>query len=243
VRRARTPDGGLEVQVDTRQSLSGSGTAPLLVAPDGRAVAVRKPYLAGQVLVLPSVDPFTNEGLRDESTARFVFRLLDAAVPPPGTAAFDESHYRERSPEGDPVQSIGGLLRETPAGRAAVYGAVLSFLFLLLAGGRLGPPLPPLGAMAPTRTMFEQVQALAGLYRRAGQLPALRRHFVEHFGRTVASARLPAPRQAAAEQALGQIERATSEGALREAVSRLEAVLTPGPPPGDAQGPQVPWPG
>ena len=55
VRQARTPDGGLEVQVDTRQRLSGSGTAPLLVAPDGRAVAVRKPYLAGQVLVLTSV--------------------------------------------------------------------------------------------------------------------------------------------------------------------------------------------
>ena len=48
VRGARTPDGGLEVQVDTRQRLSGSGTAPLLVAPDGGAVAVRKPYRRGR---------------------------------------------------------------------------------------------------------------------------------------------------------------------------------------------------
>ena len=240
VRRARTPDGGLEVQVETRQRLSGSGTVPVLVAPDGGAVAVRKPYLAGQVLVLSSVEPFTNDGLRDESTARFVYRVLEGAVPPGGTAGFDKSHYREVTPAGDPVQSIGGLLRETPAGRAVVYGGVLSFLFLLLAGGRLGPPLPPLGAMAPTRTMFEQVQALAGLYRRAGQLPALRRHFVEHYGRIIAGARLSSPRQAAAEQALGQIERATTEGALREAVNRLEAILAPGPLPGEERGPQVP---
>jgi hypothetical protein len=79
--------------------------------------------------------------------------------------------------------------------------------------------------------MFEQVQALAGLYRRAGQLPALRRHFAARFGRELAAGQLPPARRAAAEEALGRIEAAPSEAALAAAVDRFEGLTSQGAAP------------
>ena len=156
--------------MDTRQRLSGSGTVLPPGGPGRGAVAVRKPYLAGQVLMLTSVEPFTNEGLRDESTARFVYRVLEGAVPLAGTAELRRIALPGADAEGDPVQSIGGCCARRPrGGRPVRWRPELP----LPAPGRgaPGPAAPPLGAMAPTRTMFEQVQALAGLYRRAGSSP------------------------------------------------------------------------
>jgi hypothetical protein len=226
VRQARTP-GGLAVRVDARERLAGEGTTPLLTAPDGEAVAVGKARGAGRVVVVTGLTPFTNAGLEDDDTARFVYRLLDEALPLGAVAAFDESHHQEVTAAGAPVQTFDALLRGTAPGRAALYAAVVAFGYLLLAGRRLGPPLPPVGATAPSRTMFEQVQALAGLYRRAGQLGAARSHFVAHYERALAAGRLPPAQAGAARAALSQIEAARSEGALTEAVDRMEAALAP----------------
>ncbi|HVG96554.1 MAG TPA: DUF4350 domain-containing protein [Chloroflexota bacterium] len=225
-REARTP-GGLAVRVDSRERLEGEGTTPLLTAPDGEAVAVGKARGPGRVVVVTGLLPFTNAGLQDDDTARFVYRLLDESVPPGAVAAFDESHYQEVTAAGEPVQTFDALLRGTAPGRAALYAAVVAFGYLLLSGRRLGPPLPPVGATAPSRTMFEQVQALAGLYRRSGQVGAARSHFVEHYGRVLASRRLPPAQEGAARAALSQIEAARGEGALTEAVDRMEAALAP----------------
>ena len=225
-REARTP-GGLAVRVDSRERLEGEGTTPLLTAPDGEAVAVGKARGPGRVVVVTGLLPFTNAGLQDDDTARFVYRLLDESVPPGAVAAFDESHYQEVTAAGAPVQTFDALLRGTAPGRAALYAAVVAFGYLLLSGRRLGPPLPPVGATAPSRTMFEQVQALAGLYRRSGQVGAARSHFVEHYGRVLASRRLPPAQEGAARAALSQIEAARGEGALTEAVDRIEAALAP----------------
>jgi hypothetical protein len=226
VREARTPQ-GLRVRVDARQRLQGPGTTPLLTAPDGNAVAVVKPYRSGQVVVVAGALPFTNAGLEDDDTARFVFRLLDEALPAGAVAAFDESHYQEASAAGAPVQTFDDLLRGTAPGRAALYAAFVAFGYLLLAGRRLGPPLPPVVATAPSRTMFEQVQALAGLYRRAGQVDAARRHFAARYARTLATGRFTPDQTAAAQAALSRIETARDEGALTEAVARTEAALAP----------------
>jgi hypothetical protein len=237
VRQARPPgESGPAVRVDTWERLTGEGATPLLVAPDGEAVAVRTPYRAGQVVVVTGVRPFTNAGLRDEDAARFVFRVVDGAVPAGATAVFDESHYLELTPAGEPVQTFGSLLRETGPGRAALYAVALTFGFLLLAGRRLGPPIPPVGATASGRTMFEQVQALAGLYRRAGQLPALRRHFAARYGRELAAGKLPPAQRAAAEEALGRIEVAPSEAALVGAVGRFERLTSQAGGPSSAPG-------
>jgi hypothetical protein len=75
--------------------------------------------------------------------------------------------------------------------------------------------------------MFEQVQALAGLYRRAGQVDAARRHFAARYARTLAAGHFTAGQTAAAQAALRRIEAARDEGALTEAVARIEAALAP----------------
>ncbi|MDQ3702398.1 MAG: DUF4350 domain-containing protein, partial [Chloroflexota bacterium] len=176
--RLRLESEGLESQELESQ---GQGTTPLLVAPDGDVLALRKTYLGGSMVAVASAAPFTNDGLRDTDTARFVrdivFRSSPESDEPGGTIAFDETHYVLQNSGGQTVQTFGGLLRQTATGRAVLYAGLVTFAFLLLAGRRLGPPLAPAAPTAPSRTMAEQVQALAGLYRRAGQLGSLRAHF------------------------------------------------------------------
>lgn len=245
----------LESRVLEIQGLEGRETTPLLVAPNGDVLALRKAYRGGSVVAVASAVPFTNDGLRDTETARFVRDIVFRSSPEPGepgdTVAFDETHYVLQESGGQTVQTFGGLLRQTAAGRAVLYAGLVTFAFLLLAGRRLGPPLAPAAPTAPSRTMAEQVQALAGLYRRAGQLGSLQGHFAARARRELAPgaglaasvaagaqdvgdgevagrlvARGVAPEQAAtAVAALRQIEAAASERRLLEAVHRMETIL------------------
>jgi hypothetical protein len=226
-RQATPPGGGPSVRLEARQRLGGDGTTPLLVAPNGATVAVRKPYLNGSVVVVAGVQPFTNAGLADDGAAGFVYHLVFDATPQGATVLFDETHYSAPATADAPLPTFDGLLRGTPAGRAVIYAAGLTVLFLLLGGKRLGPPLAAAAPTAPGRTMFEQVQALGGLYRRAGQLTFLRQHYVGHFERAiVAAGGLPPARREAAVAALRQIEAAATETALLAAVNRVAAILS-----------------
>ncbi len=249
--RATVPHGGPTVPVQARLRLSAQGSTPLLLALDGDVLALRRPYLAGEVAVISSLVPFTNDGLRDVDTARFVHDLLfgfpSGAAERGVTVAFDETHYALQTTGGESVPSFGQLLRGTAPGRAILYAGLLTFTFLLLAGQRPGPPLPPAAATAPNRTMAEQVQALAGLYRRAGQFDYLRNHFALQARHKVAQAAgveagavdvadpevtarliargVPPDRASTATAMLRQIETSRSEGQLLEAVNHMEALL------------------
>ena len=183
----------LTVPVRTRVSLQGG--MPLLQAPDGRIVATRRAMGRGEVVVLSTPLPLTNEGLRDPDTARFVYRELVAPltrVPGGASVLFDESLHADPagalSPDASLTTRMQRFVFSTPLGWAAVYAGLLSFFYLLLSGRRLGPPLPPVRAAAASRTMYEHVQALANLYRRGGQFLALRAHFSRHYRRRVARA-------------------------------------------------------
>ena len=203
----------LTVPVHTRVRLQGApGAQPLLVSSDGRVVALRQPYKRGTLIVLSTPEPLSNDGLRDPDTARFVYRELvapliagpqsatgSAGTPAsPGSSAsppvvlFDETHHADPQlglgPDASFTTRLQRYVLTTPLGGAAVYAGALLFLYLLLSGRRLGPALRPVHAGAASRTMFEHVQALAGLYRRGAQFLPLRAHFSRHYRRFVARA-------------------------------------------------------
>jgi hypothetical protein len=185
-----TPGGGLNVPVDSRLSLEGADATALLTTPNGQVVALRKPFRKGTVVALASLLPLTNQGLRDPDSARFVFEEVLSRLPEHGSVLFDETaHELPGAAAGsNQLEAMVGFVLTTPAGRAAMYAALLIFVYLLLSGIRLGPPLRPVKAAASSRTMYEQVQALAGLYRRGRQLRAARQHFARYYRRVIARA-------------------------------------------------------
>jgi len=247
----------LTVPVRTRVRLQGAaGAQPLLVSSDGRVVALRQSYKRGTLIVLSTPEPLTNEGLRDPDTARFVYRELVAPLiaGPQGSPGiqpvvlFDETHHADPQLGLGPDASFATRLQRyvltTPLGGAAVYAGALLFLYLLLSGRRLGPALRPVRAGAASRTMFEHVQALAGLYRRGAQFLPLRAHFSRHYRRLVARAlgtaallegrvapealmeRGLSPRRAqAVADAIAGIDAARGERQLGEAVKHADAAV------------------
>ena len=123
---------------------------------------MQKRYQRGSLIVIASVEPLTNAGLRDENTARFVYReIVEPAIG--SSLGFDEVHH-SYTPAADEGPTVNTLLFDTAPGRAAVVAAVLAFAYMLLAGRSLGPPLPPRPSASVRRTMFEHVQMLAVRY-------------------------------------------------------------------------------
>ena len=103
--------------------------------------------------------------------------------------------------------------------------AVLAFAYLLLAGRRLGPPLPPRLPASMRRTMFEHVQMLAGLYRRAAQFDVMRARLAHHYTRALTRGTLAAPRATRLADAAEAIKVARSESELVAAVGRADEAL------------------
>jgi hypothetical protein len=217
---ASTPDGGLRLPIVSRYRVHADDATPLLVDPSGDWVALRMPYKQGSLVVLATPEPMLNEGLRDEQTARFVYRELLAGAT---TVAFDEVHHSFMPPgaAGAPV-TVNQLLFSTAPGRAVIYAAVLVFVYVLLSGRRPGPAVPPRPPTETRRTMYEHVQMLANLYRRAGQFATVRDAFSRHYARRLArGARSPKQATALAE-ALTRIESARSERELVAAVAGVD---------------------
>ena len=258
--------GRLVVPVATELRIERSpDVRPLLEGPGGEVVAASKTHRNGTVVVITSELPFSNEGLRDGDTARWVHRelvtrVLDPAQSTPtGTAPpasgnlvyFDETHRAPPGASGADEESLTRrMLRwvtATGLGGAALYGGALVFIYLLLSGGRVGPPLRPVQAGAASRTMYEHIQALGGLYRRGGQFLALRAHYARQYRRHIAIAlgsaapavmesRLEAQelaarglspeRAAAVVTAVAAIDAARNERQLGAAVRRAEEAVS-----------------
>jgi hypothetical protein len=214
-----SPDGTLRLLALPRYRVRDDGGTPLLITPSGDWVAMRMPYKQGSLLVLATAEPLLNESLRNESVARFVYReiVLPSAT---GAVAFDEAHHSFAPPNTTGASAtLSSLLFNTSPGRAIVYVAVLAFAFVVLSGRRLGPALPARTATETRRTMFEHVQMLANLYRRAGQLSVVRTTFVHHYARLLARSAGSPRRAEALAQALARIENARTEDELISAVA------------------------
>jgi hypothetical protein len=223
---ATTPD-GLSLPLASRYRLSTdhAGASPLLVRDNGDWVGLSMPYpdrTQGKLIVIASPEPLTNAGLADDATARFVYREVVSPALSSGTAvAFDEI---ERSPalDGAGTPSMDQLLYQTPGGRASLYAAALTFVFLLVAGRRLGPPVYLRPASEAPRTMYEHVQMLANLYRRAGQLRVVRETFSGAYARELARGTRPPAQAAALRSALERVDRSRGEADLVAAVAAAE---------------------
>ena len=98
---------------------------------------------------------------------------------------FDEIHHSFTPTAAGPA-TVNTLLFDTPPGRAVIYVALLTFVYLLLSGRRLGPPLPARDPSEMRRTMYEHVQMLADLYRRAGQFRFAQEYFAHHYAQLLA---------------------------------------------------------
>ncbi|MBV9546354.1 MAG: hypothetical protein JOY61_18440, partial [Chloroflexi bacterium] len=206
----RTPDNALVLDTATRFRIRGSNATPLLLGANGDVVAARLAYDGGDVVLIATPGVLSNAGLRDDDTARFVFRELLASGVTGVTVGFDEVHH-SFAPTDSTQVSLDQLLFGSAAGRAILYAALLTFGFIVLTGRRLGPPLPARSAAESRRTMYEHVQMLAGLYRRAGQFAAARSAFVNHYARR---ANVPA--------VVERIEGAQSEAELIAAVAAAD---------------------
>jgi hypothetical protein len=229
-----TPDSALSMLVDYRFRLSADGAMPLLVAPNGDLVGLRVPHDGGWLVVLATPEPLTNAGLTDEQTARFVYR--EVLVPPapgavgaapgavamaPGALTFDEAHHSFAPPSVGPA-TLNQLLFSTSGGGAIIYTALLVFAYVLLSGRRLGPPIPARPPTATRRTMYEHVQMLANLYRRAGQFSVVRAALGRTVSRRLSGGAGPPRRAAALADALVRIDSARTESALIAAVAAAD---------------------
>jgi hypothetical protein len=104
-----------------------------------------------------------------------------------------------------------------------LYASALTFLFLPLAGRRLGPPVLVRSAVETPRTMYEHIQMLANLYRRAGQLDVVRQTFSRQYARALARGTHDPGRRQGLESAMARLDSARTESEVITAVGSIEA--------------------
>lgn len=156
-----------EMQIDRGVALSAPADADVL-ATDGQApviVAVRQG--SGLFIVVGSLWPFLGAGIGQADNGRAILTLARRALAR-GVVAFDEYHHGAH-----PSSDVLVLVQRTWPGRALVFIAVLTLLYVVLSGRRLGPPLPL--EVRPARSSLEYVRGFAGLVRRSGRGEIARR--------------------------------------------------------------------
>ena len=167
------------IAFDRGVALGVPGRADVL-ATDGRApivAAVREGE--GLFVAAGSLWPFLAAGLDDADNARVVLALARPALAGGGVVAFDEYHHGVH-----PTSDVLVLLQETWPGRALVFAAIVTFLYLALSGRRLGPPLPLV--VRPARSSLEYIRGFAGLVRRSGRGEIARRRMRSDLQRALA---------------------------------------------------------
>ncbi|MEK7861888.1 MAG: DUF4350 domain-containing protein, partial [Chloroflexota bacterium] len=110
----------------------GVGADADVLATDGRApliAAVRDGD--GLFVAAGSLWPFLGGGLGQADNARVVLALARPALASSGVVAFDEFHHGVH-----PTSDVLVLLQETWPGRALVFAAIVTFLYLVLSGRR-----------------------------------------------------------------------------------------------------------
>ncbi|MCA9969851.1 MAG: hypothetical protein KC425_06530, partial [Anaerolineales bacterium] len=137
----------------------------------------------GQVVVLPSVYPLSNAGLRQPGNLQFAANLVGTLLPPGAAIAVDEAH---RQTAGLPR----GWLLQTPEGLAALYVVTLLLAYAWWQGRTLQPAVPPApaAAAAPIQTADEFIAEMAKLAQQGGQEKAVQLHYWQRLKRQLARA-------------------------------------------------------
>lgn len=156
------------IAVDRVGSLA-LGPKALAIASDGRTtIAAAVSEGRGTFYVVSSLGPFLAAGLGQADNARVALALAHDAIARGGTVAFDEYHHGAH-----PSTDVLVLLQSTWPGRALVFASIAGFLYLVLSGRRLGPPVPL--DTRPARSSLEYIRGFAGLVRRSGRGEIARR--------------------------------------------------------------------
>ena len=153
------------VAVDLGIGLVAQHDAEPLVGDDRGALVVMATEGRGRVFAVGSLAPFLNGAIGDEDNGRFALAL---AQNPRAVVGFDEYHHGVR-----PAPDFTALLSNTWLGRALLASGALLFVYLVLTGRRLGPPLPL--DSRPPRSSLEFIRGFAGLARRSGHGEIARR--------------------------------------------------------------------
>ena len=156
------------IAVDRVGSLS-LGPKALSLATDGQtSIAAAVHEGQGTFYLVASLGPFLATGLGAADNARVALALAHDAVTGGGAVAFDEYHHGSH-----PSTDVLVLLQSTWPGRALVFASICAFLYLVLSGRRLGPPVPL--EPRPARSSLEFIRGFAGLVRRSGRGEIARR--------------------------------------------------------------------
>lgn len=114
----------------------------------------------GQLFVLPTLYPLSNDGLAVPDNARLVENLLRAGATRSGRIVFDELHHRKP----DRTISVAWLFTR-PEGWGFLYAIAVLFGYLLLSGRRFGSPrsVPDQDAGLPAAALSQTAASLESL--------------------------------------------------------------------------------
>ncbi|MDP9246377.1 MAG: DUF4350 domain-containing protein [Chloroflexota bacterium] len=163
------------LNVDYGLGLRPGDDATVLVQSDGTPLVALASEGRGSVFAVGSLAPFVNAGIGLADNGRFVLALAQGAA----RIGIDEYHHGAR-----PAPEFTALLAQTWLGRALLAMLGLTFVYLVLTGRRLGPPLPL--DPRPPRSSLEYVRSFAGLARRSGHGEIARRRLRDDLQRELA---------------------------------------------------------
>ena len=200
--------GARRLTIDRGREVDPGGKGLVIARTTDAPLAVSIREGAGWVHVVGSLAPFLSGQIGDGDNGRFVLALLDEAIGHGGPVAFDEYHHGAHPPA-----DVLAVVQRTWPGRALVAAGLLVFLFVVLTGRRLGPPLPI--EHRPARSSLDHVRAFAGLVRRSGHEEIARERIRRELRQGIAR-ELGLDPAAPAERLLGAFE-AAHPGRAREA--------------------------
>jgi len=227
--RALLIDRGISVGGPRTTVLAGDDRSPLIVATKEGS---------GLFIAVGSLGPFLGSGLGEADNARVVLNLVKPALAG-GLVAFDEYHHGSH-----PTNELLVLVQNTWPGRALAFVVIATFLYLLLSGRRIGPPVPLV--VRPARSSLEYIRGFAGLVRRSGRGEIARRRLradlqrglarvygldpATPFDRVLATVAASDRERAARARAIDEALRSPlHEAELLRTVAHIENVVTPAP--------------
>lgn len=164
--------------------LEERAVVPLLAQSGGDPVVALQFIGNGMVWHLTEEFALTNLNLHDERIASLLPAIL-RTVPDAAPVIFSTAHLAQDDANGEgTLNTLQDWLYTTPFGQGLLVIMVSIFVFLLLQGRRLGPPLPGPTASRP-REAAEYVTALAGLQRRMRQPDLVADHHRQRLKSTI----------------------------------------------------------
>lgn len=159
----------LETCVAIASTVPQSALAPLAIA-EGQPIVAGQRFGDGYVIVVASLYPFTNIGIREPTSAAFLLNLLHW-LPANKRIVFDEFHHGFV-----PSADLRSLLLNHPLGWAVLYSVTIVGLYLLASSRRFARPLP-LRSEVARRSSAEYIDSMAAMFRKTRQVAYAAEHY------------------------------------------------------------------